>query len=131
MAFTPFVESDQPTMAAFNEKFRELIAEAVGQAPKIEMGSYVGTGTSGKENPVCLTFNFVPKLIAIGAFKSSSPSLIPAVNGQRVTHIAHGGTSGLDYMYWTWDEKTAFFYPSGSGSLFNVAGESYCYIGIG
>ena len=34
-------------------------------APKIETGSYVGTGTYGASNPNTLTFGFAPKLVLI------------------------------------------------------------------
>lgn len=51
MAFVPFTKDDQPTMAAFNEKFQQAIDEAVSRGVKIEVGSYVGTGTYGKSNP--------------------------------------------------------------------------------
>ena len=34
-------------------------------APKIETGSYVGTGTHGQANPNTLTFGFSPKLVLI------------------------------------------------------------------
>lgn len=57
MGFTPFIETDQPTMAAFNEKFQEAISEAISAGVKIETGSYVGTGTSGKNNANTIALN--------------------------------------------------------------------------
>lgn len=76
MAFTPFIESDQPTMAAFNEKFSEAISTAINGAldagTKLETGSYVGTGTYGSANPCSLTFDKLPKAIIISNVKESS-----------------------------------------------------------
>ena len=35
------------------------------EAPRIETGSYVGTGTYGVDNPNSITFSFVPKVVMI------------------------------------------------------------------
>ena len=42
--------------------------------PKIETGSYVGTGTYGVDNPNTLTFGFEPKFVAIVTLPSSTTS---------------------------------------------------------
>ncbi len=68
MAFTPFTESDQPTMANFNEKFQQAIAEAKGQAIAgryFASGSYVGTGGTNADNPTRLNFPFKPKVLFV------------------------------------------------------------------
>lgn len=65
MAFTPFTKDDLPTMAAFNEKLQQVIDEALFRGLKMETGSYVGTGTFGKDNQNSLTFGFVPKFVLI------------------------------------------------------------------
>ena len=41
-------------------------------APKIETGSYVGTGTYGASNPNTLTFGFVPKFVFVSSGGGSS-----------------------------------------------------------
>lgn len=61
MAFVPFVETDQPTMAAFNEKFQQNYEAAVGSCAKVITGTYVGTG----KYPATLTFNEKPQLVVI------------------------------------------------------------------
>lgn len=65
MAFTPFVETDQPTMASFNEKFQQAIQDATAQGLKIEVVTYIGTGTYGQDNPTSISFSFVPKMVII------------------------------------------------------------------
>ena len=68
MAFTPFTESDQPTMANFNEKFQQAIAEAKEQAIAgryFASGSYVGTGGTNADNPTRLNFPFKPKVLFV------------------------------------------------------------------
>lgn len=64
MAFTPFTKDDLPTMAAFNEKLQAIFDDAESKA-KIEVGSYVGTGTYGVDNPNTLTFGFEPKIVFV------------------------------------------------------------------
>ncbi len=44
--------------------------------PKIATGSYIGTGTSGKDNPNELTFDFVPKFLAIWNIIATNNSTI-------------------------------------------------------
>lgn len=45
--------------------FEDEIKEIVSTAPQTFVGSYVGTGTYGEENPTTLTFSFLPKIIFI------------------------------------------------------------------
>lgn len=61
MAFVPFVESDQPTMAAFNEKFQQNYDAILAAAGKVEVGSYAGSGETSKS----FIFGFVPKIVFI------------------------------------------------------------------
>ena len=51
-------------MAAFNEKLQAIFDDAESKA-KIEVGSYVGTGTYGSSNPNTLTFGFEPKIVFV------------------------------------------------------------------
>lgn len=68
MAFTPFVETDRPSMANFNQKFLDAIQQAtddaVGEAPKIATGSYAGTGAA---HTISLTFDFPIEFFFISA----------------------------------------------------------------
>lgn len=72
MAFTPFVETDQPTMENFNEKFQQCIAEAISHDVQIETGSYVGTGNYGSGNANNLQFSFTPKIVFIRGIREGS-----------------------------------------------------------
>lgn len=59
MAFVPFVETDQPTMAAFNEKFQSLLGEGV----QIEKTSRTGKGTYGSSHPSFARFTIIPDIV--------------------------------------------------------------------
>lgn len=73
MAFTPFVETDQPTMANFNAKFQELIEHIFSSAVVIR--TYTGTGST-----ISIPLDFNPSAIIIislsgdvnSSFKSSN-----------------------------------------------------------
>lgn len=97
MAFVPFVESDQPTMAAFNEKFQQNYEAAVDACAKIEEGTYTGTGGSNT-----LTFGFVPKIVFITSDLAGNltnangvkyPVAFFAINGNSKMIVVKGDTS--------------------------------------
>lgn len=67
MAFTPFTESDQPTMTAFNEKLQAVLDTAIKAGIKVEYGTYKGTGTYGKGHKNSLSFTQKPKIVFITA----------------------------------------------------------------
>lgn len=101
---------------------------AVG-APKIETGSYVGTGTSGSSNPNSLTFGFVPKIIIFGNPRSYNGNPIQVVfqpnntpfefvNGNVV--VAFSGNS------------VSWYSTSGSAEYqLNKKGSTYYYTALG
>lgn len=95
MAFTPFVETDQPTMAEFNEKFQECIGAAVDLSGKIEAFSYVGTGTWGPSYPNTITCSFAPILIMlIGFGTNKATSWYYAMDSLPTTF-----TAGIGFFY--------------------------------
>lgn len=66
MAFVPFTKDDQPTMAAFNEKFQQIFNLADSKT-EMEILTYVGTGTYGPDNPNSLSFKSRPSFVVIFA----------------------------------------------------------------
>lgn len=53
-----------PTQAM--DKLRQLVATAqygVDNGPKVEIGSYTGTGTYGENNPTSIVFGFAPRVV--------------------------------------------------------------------
>lgn len=133
MAFVPFTKDDQPTMAAFNEKFQQAIDEAVSRGVKIEVGSYVGTGTYGKTNPNSLTFGFEPKLVLIGEVGWNYFTVL--FNG---IGIVMAGGSNIKMTSTSFSGKTVSWYNideyTGSPKYrvqMNESGFVYHYIAIG
>lgn len=143
MAFTPFVETDQPTMAEFNEKFQECIAEALSHDVQIETGSYVGTGV----NPVTLTFSFTPQFVIIGrdytkdqSYFNQMPcvliSFIPSAPSNQYANTLFGfGTNagngnGTGIYSQMFSNNTLYWNAVGNmGGNYN--GLTYSYVAIG
>lgn len=56
---------DSGTSGGYEYEYLGIPFDNAVTAPKIETGSYVGTGTYGASNPNTLTFRFAPKLVLI------------------------------------------------------------------
>lgn len=145
MAFVPFVESDQPTMANFNEKFQQAIAAGT----QFAHGSYTGSGTYGASNPTKLTFPFKPYAVIVAVatqvvdttasgatVKSYSVAGgFPWIRGMDVGLVSRGfNTSGFNSVSscnLTWGDDFISFYSSSASSQFNYSGATYYYMAIG
>lgn len=138
MAFTPFTESDQPTMNNFNEKFQQCISESVAQAlgvdVKMEAGSYVGTGAYGAGSPNSLTFGITPKLLIIvpqnDNFANYSAYMV-AVNPQQYswTDQLVGNGTGNHGVSLTWADKTVSWYNTAAAyRQLNQSGVIYLWV---
>lgn len=99
-------------------------------APRIETGSYVGTGTYNSASPNTLTFGFVPQLVFI--FMSPSPRIAVAANGQSVFRSDSSETSSIGYTDVKWDGNSMSWYNrTNADEQLNKNGETYHYIAIG
>lgn len=126
MAFTPFVDTDQPTMAEFNEKFQECIAEAFSHDVQIETGSYVGTGT----NSITINFSNPPKIVFIFGVKANSYFsawiLFNGSNGFAVLDLSN--SSMQSYTYWLSGEWTGNQVTIGGNAAVNINVSGYTYL---
>ena len=98
-------------------------------APRVVTGSYIGTGTKGKDGACSLTFDFPPKVVFIQA----SLQLVQGIMGvcalpdDRV--VANIVSSGIY-------DKTITWYVDRTGTNYeqfqcNTLGETYHYLAIG
>ena len=107
----------------------------LGGGARIEVGSYVGTGTYGKSNPNTLTFGVEPQLVAI--FSPSQNGnyayklfMLRNVLGASILD-SDGNNNGVIV---TWSEKSVTWYVYGSKNAnyqMNVSNYTYHYIAIG
>lgn len=112
-------------------------------APKIELGSYNGTGTYGENNQNSLTFKFPPKLLIIIP-SSADEGICEKILGLFVYNAPHvamyfdGGSSGGSgksngNVYISgWDTNTIKWYnPGHASNQLNLSTHIYYYIAIG
>jgi len=140
VAFTPFVETDQPTMANFNEKFQECIREATEGGTEIFVGSYVGTGTYGESNPNTLTFPFKPKVWGVfcNVIDYTSQYGYKLISFDRIRNCLlipwlEDGPYQIDSngRPMTMNGATVSWYCTSADEQCNLSGYTYYYIAIG
>lgn len=125
---------DSGTSGGYEYEYLGIPFDNAVTAPKIETGSYVGTGTYGASNPNTLTFGFVPRLVMVS----------PTASGFTDNTLSkpflwfEGITSVLDKAYGynnnvTREGNTISWYTGASYPLnqFNISGTIYYYIAIG
>lgn len=120
-------------------------------AVKIATGSYVGTGTTGANNPNTLTFQFDPKIVVIYPKSQSAiggtdqtvsmgifviPALQEDYHGSGYFIAAYNGTSGLmgyNAARFLSESKTLNWYCSQASQIdqLNYSGITYYYVAIG
>ena len=115
---------------------------AVG-APKVETGSYVGTGTYGSSNPNSLTFGFVPKLVVITGNGVGEIGILQCSAGARfgvymdtklvnsaTLSISVSGNSVSWYSYTPYQNGTAVS-NAAAYQLNTKSSYAYTYLAIG
>lgn len=96
--------------------------------PRIETGSYVGTGTYGQSNPTTLTFTFEPKLV----FASSTTHYYSTAPMVRNSGRSSTGTNSSNaYITVQWTDNGVSWYGSNADYQLNYSGITYYYVAIG
>ena len=102
----------------------------LGDKARVQVVSYVGTGTYGSSNPNSLTFDFVPKVIVIQiSTENSKYGSCIALNGSKQV-ITYPST---DYASeFSWNKKTVSWYNQNGGDFqLNKSNAKYTAIAIG
>lgn len=134
---------DSGTQDGYEYEYLGIPFDNAVTAPKIETGSYVGTGTYGKANPNTLTFGFVPKFVWIYGFKRNDAwydagdvtkvpvGIIP--EGDFGRHFPPcSSTESSNTAYSKRVGTTLSWYNTGSdGNQLNYSDSTYYYIAIG
>lgn len=112
----------------------------LGDKARVQVVSYVGTGTYGKSNPISLTFDFAPKYVRQIGYKSASAVISEGVQNfnygipidllsESFTPYVGFGDSSYSYGKKSHDEKTITWYNErNSGSNMNISGATYYVI---
>ena len=144
MNVTPFVGTDNFNMATFNNMISQInsgvdneISDVLAQSDtkaKIQIGSYVGTGTFGADNPNTLTFDFAPKAVIVqraNQTTNNSYGRVIAIPG--MTQVNNGGSANNDDYVATvsFSSNSFSMYSISASGQMNNSGVTYVYIGIG
>ena len=105
----------------------------LGDKARVQVLSYVGTGTYGSSNPNSLTFDFVPKMVIIYRPPNESGDYY---NVHMFifygTKRAMTSTYGNGYNYVTWNAKNVSYYSQDEAvKQMNKGGQTYYAIAIG
>lgn len=111
----------------------------LGDKARVQVLSYVGTGTYGSSNPNSLTFDFVPKIVMLFAEKNSNGNYRPAPNSGGWADMfiwlagMHGTKINGSDVYFTLDGKKLSWYAYSSGAYYqcNSSGSTYIAVAIG
>ena len=112
MNVTPFVGTDNFNMETFNNMISQIndgvngeisdVLAQLGTKAKMQVGSYVGTGSYGADNPNTLTFNFPPKyLLIVGSDDDTRVTgdflfwIAPAPTAMSIITTAMSGASSM------------------------------------
>lgn len=104
----------------------------LGDKARVQVVSYVGTGTYGKDNPNSLTFGFVPKFFAIMKDTRDRNHHTFAIRGAK--YIDYSNDSGNNtFSYLTWEGKKISWYAYNNDETyqFNLSGSTYYVLAIG
>ena len=104
----------------------------LGDKARVQVGSYVGTGTYGYDNPNTLTFGFVPKLLIISGYTSNGTSTVTFVRGASSASFPANGDTYFS-MALSWNGKKVSWYNTGYNANLqaNKSGAYYNYVAIG
>lgn len=96
--------------------------------PRIQTGSYTGTGTYGANNPCSLTFSFVPKFVLV--MRSTSTTHV-ATSGTSLTWTGQPGASSGSECAIALSDKTLSWYGTSAAYQLNVSNNPYYWVAIG
>lgn len=101
---------------------------------QVYTGSYVGTGTSGQNNPTTLTFPFEPKLVFV-ADQQTNTVINRVYSFAFIRGMRYGlsyGTSATNPLTLSWSGNTFSFYAANNATQqLNQSGTTYNYVAIG
>ena len=109
--------------------------KGAGSVPRIQVGTYTGTGVYGSSNKNTFTFNFVPQIVHVTGEGYYGTFMNPGENGLVYT----GTTVATAQNIATWSGMTLSWYSSFSGSKketgaayqFNTSGVTYTITAMG
>lgn len=98
----------------------------LGGGTRIEVGSYVGTGTYGSSNKCSISFNSVPKMVFLGP-SSDYGGVVKILwpGATKAGSYYNYNSSSLLTLTWSDDNKTVSWYGSDTENQCNKSGQTY------
>ena len=124
---------DSGTQDGYEYEYLGIPFDNAVTAPKIETGSYVGTGTYGQANPNTLTFGFIPKLVIIKPNSTTSKNHFEVIQGQTKT-FSYQDNTNYGKVEISWDGNSISWYctsDDGTEGQLNKTEYTYYYFAIG
>lgn len=101
----------------------------LGDKARVQVVSYVGTGTYGSSNPNSLTFDFAPKVVLL---KERAGKYFAPLVSDATSNLSISTASAASILSCAWNNKTVSWYAdSGSLKQLNDSGAKYIAIAIG
>lgn len=130
---------DSGTSGGYEYEYLGIPFDNAVTAPKIETGSYVGTGTFGYQNQNSLTFGFTPKLVIITGGSYRGVAVIPYDGQDAPVHFTTSSstwkiTRSENVISWYDRSNQSANGSTGSSSAntqMNESGKTYYYTAIG
>ena len=123
---------------AYDAATKSYVDNLIASAARVQVVSYVGTGTYGADNPNSLTFDFAPKMVIVSTItKDSAPwalflSALFSTEYQSRAYNVDGVTTTQKNCYAKLIKKTMSWYTSdGYTPQLNTSGHKYTAIAIG
>lgn len=106
-----------------------------GPGAHIEVGSYIGTGTTGVNNKNQLTFSKSPKVVFISIDNQIVPFNVtpvcshPIIYGVKTAYTVGNNYTG--YIHTSWEgNKLLWYYVGDAEAQLNASGKTYFYFAI-
>ena len=102
---------------------------ANGELCRIKYGSYVGTGTYGSDQPIYISCDFVPAMLAIVAPDGTTGVNPPRLAVRNYDKMLPQGSYGVCLI--TWGDTSLSWYGGSAEAQYNATGFNYHYIVLG
>ena len=114
----------EKTMQVYNYRLMNANGKIPSERLPVASGSYVGTGTYGKNNPNSITFDFEPKLVIL----QGDATVIMIRGTSKATYYTTTSYS----LTLTWSGNVLSWYNvESAGRQFNTSGDTYHWVAIG
>lgn len=145
-AVKEMTKAEYDALPAIDPTIFYALTDVEAEGVKIEVGSYVGTGTYGASNKNTLSFGFEPKLVILENATGYSGMMLNGINYARIQYLPN--TYSAFVLSWSGNTLswycTKAYYANGTNAeanahtdnisaayQYNKSGETYRYIAIG